>query len=195
MEILGSSILKNDNLARLLISKEFTRIKVDDQDTRLHYFSEAKACCQRQLKDFMKEGTRKLFRMSVKERAREVLRYKYRFEAFLVEIARGLDLFPGDEALNSSLDLRLRLHVGGDKGLWAAIDRTSCYIVRGLLCSSRGCANFMLKESEPKVFFDQYLQEELEILQGLEEKDLMGRSVGSRIRRGRNTVRYMVGKE
>lgn len=95
----------------------------------------------------------------------------------------------------SRLSLRLTLGVGGE-GFLAAFDRVTCWMIRGVFCSSRGCADYMVRESEPRVFFDQYLQEELEILEGLDEKDFMGVGVGAMIRRGKNFIRYMVvGKE
>lgn len=191
LEILGKNVLNNAALNRLLIHREFSRIRSDSEDIRKYYFREAKNCCQEQLGLFIKDGTRGLRGMTLKERAKRVMVHKYRSEAFLVEISRCLGIYSGEEVAFSRLSMRLSLGVGGE-GFFAAFDRITCWMIRGVFCSSRGCADYMVGESEPRVFFDQYLQEELEILEGLVEKDFMGVGVRAMMRRGKNFIKYMV---
>lgn len=191
LEILGKKVLNNAALNRLLIHREFSRIRSDSEVIRKYYFREAKNCCQEQLSLFIKDGTRGLRGMTLKERAKRVMVHKYRFEAFLVEISRCLGIYSGEEVAFSRLSMRLTLGVGGE-GFFAAFDRITCWMIRGVFCSSRGCADYMVGESEPRVFFDQYLQEELEILEGLGEKDFMGVGVRAMMRRGKSFIKYMV---
>lgn len=130
----------------------------------------------------------------MKYRARTCLFYKSRYEAFLMEVASGLQIFVGEEAENCRLPLRLPLALGQKKkGLSAVFDRSVCWILRGLLCPTKGSADALAVE-QPGVWFDQHIQEEIEMMWGMKEEDLMKDGVKAGIKRGRHIMRYMVGK-
>lgn len=192
MEILGNSMVKNTNLARLLAPRGFARIKAGSVISRLGYFREAKTACQEQLVIFINEETLKLVRMTIKERARRVLKCRYRFEAFLVEIACFFEIHVGYEECVSCLSLSLSPRQGRRKGLLGVLDWMLCFIIREMVCSSRSFANRILMGGHPREIFDLHLNEQLEVGQWLHEKDLVGRGVGSIMRRRRNSISFVL---